>query len=209
MMKQELRLEQRLLLTPQLLLNLKLLALPTIELQALIQRELETNPVLQSIEEETEESTPPKDRFLAPSKTPSLGSEERFQPENTEDYTIADFLPDDTPHLPSDSSQIEFDPIETISSASVSLADIVLPQIRNELEEAEFPIAEYIVENLDEDGFLIIDKEEILNAFKVEETKLNRLLEIIQNIEPGGIATKNTQEALLVQIDMLGYDKNS
>ena len=67
-MKQELRLEQRLLLTPQLLLNLKLLALPTIELQELVQHELETNPVLQSPEEESEDTTIPPERFIYRSK---------------------------------------------------------------------------------------------------------------------------------------------
>jgi RNA polymerase sigma-54 factor len=208
-MKQELRLEQRLLLTPQLLLNLKLLALPTIELQMLIQKELENNPVLQSIEEEPEDSTVPPERFISRSRTPSSGSEEQPEPQNTEDYTIADFLQGDTAFMPSESEQPEFDPIETFGTATVGLAEIILPQLHSELNEADIPIAEYIIENLDEDGFLIIDEEEIINAFKVDKTKLYRILKVIRYIEPGGIATKNIQEALLVQLEILGFDKNS
>lgn len=208
-MKQELRLEQRLLLTPQLYLNLKLLALPTIELQMLIQKELETNPVLQSVEEEPEDSPIPPERFISRTRSSSSGSEEQPEPRNTEDYTIADFLQSDTAFMPSESEQPEFDPIETFGTATVRLAEIILPQLHSELNEADIPIAKYIVENLDEDGFLIITEEEIINAFKIDRAKLNRILKVIQRIELGGIATKNTQEALLVQLEILGYDKNS
>lgn len=54
-MKQELRLETKQIITPQFLLNLKLLALPNIELQTLIRNELEQNPALEIIVEDTEE----------------------------------------------------------------------------------------------------------------------------------------------------------
>ncbi|MFB0509191.1 MAG: RNA polymerase factor sigma-54 [bacterium] len=210
-MKQELRLEQRLLLTPQLLLNLKLLALPAIELQSLIERELETNPVLQSLEEETEEATISKGKFFDRVSTPPQPSrpEEKPLSENTEDYTLADFLQEDTGRLPLDREQPEFDPIETISRASVSLSDILLPQLRAMLDESEIEVAEYIIENLDGEGFLIITEEEILRAFKIDQNKLNKILSIIQHIEPGGIATRNTQKALLVQLEILEYDKDS
>ncbi len=208
-MKQELLLEQRLLLTPQLLLNLKLLALPTIELQSLIQHELETNPVLQSTEEETEDTILPQEKFISRSRTTSNEPENRAEPSNTEDYTITDFLQDDITTIPSVSEQKDFDPIETYSTASVSLTDVILPQLRSELDDLETPIAEYIVENLDEDGFLMIDQEEIINAFKIDKSLLNKILNRIQHIDPGGIACKNTQEALLIQLEILGYDKNS
>lgn len=208
-MRQELRLEQRLLLTPQLLLNLKLLALPTIELQELIEKELETNPVLQSTEEEPEDVGIPPEKFRTRSSTTSSEPNDQFEHRNTEDYTIADFLPDDAFQIRSPSTPTEFDPIETFSSAPVSLADVILPQLHSQLGEGEFKVAEYIVENLDEDGFLPIGKEEIVNAFKIDEAKLKKILWIIQHIEPGGIAAQNTQETLLVQLEILGYDKDS
>lgn len=208
-MKQELRLEQRLLLTPQLLLNLKLLALPTIELQGLIEKELETNPVLKETEEEPEEAGIPPERFRSRTSTTSPVSDDQFERRNTEDYTIADLLPDDATQLPSPSKPTEFDLIETFSSAPVSLASVILPQLHTQLNDFEFTVAEYIVENLDEDGFLPIGKEEIISTFKIDEAKLTKILWVIQHIEPGGIAVKNTREALIVQLEILGYDKAS
>lgn len=208
-MKQELILEQRLLLTPQLLLNLKLLTLPAIELQTLIQKELEINPALQTTEEEPEEITTLPERHITRVRATPSTPEEQTLSSNTEDYTIADLFPDDTSVTPLETEPSEFDPIETYATAPVSLASIILPQLRSELTEQELPIAEYIIENLDEDGFLITSEEEILNAFKITKPQLAKILNIIQRIEPGGIATKNSQEALLVQLAMLGYDETS
>ena len=97
---------------------------------------------------------------------------EQPEPQNTEDYTIADFLQGDTAFMPSESEQPEFDPIEAFGTASVSITEIILPQLHSKLNEADIPIAEYIIENLDEDGFLIISEEEIINAFKIDKIKL-------------------------------------
>ncbi len=207
-MKQELLLEQRLLLTPQLLLNLKLLTLPTIELQNLIQKELETNPALQTTEEEPEDVPIPPERYISQARTTPSEPEDSSAP-NTEDWTIADFIQDDGVHIPTESEAMEFDPLETYATAPVSLAEVILPKLRSLLTDTELPVAEYIIENLDEDGFLQVEKEEIMNTFKISSAKLNRILQTLQYIELGGLATKNTQEALLVQLELLGYDRNS
>lgn len=202
-MKQELRLEQQLLLTPQLLLNLKLLALPTQELQSLIEKELETNPILETAEE-------PEESFSSPSrfedKKARLQASESL---NTEDYTISDFLPEDLPLRPTEPIESEFDWSESVSPASIDLVSALLPQLAAKLSSTEIPIAQYILQNLDEDGFLLISEEELMNNLKIDKGKLKNVLKVIHELAPGGLATKTPQEALLIQLGLLGYDKTS
>ena len=198
-MRQELRLEQKQIITPQLLLNLKLLALPNLELETLIRNEIQQNPVLEIITEEPEQAL--KEETDLP-----LAQEEN-EPENKGEFDITELISDDSYTLPTDSSD-KVDMSETIDRTKTSFEDTLLPIVQNLIPEKDYEIAEYIIGNITDDGFLLIPKEEIIESMTVTEEHLNEIIKIIQHIEPGGIASKNLQEALICQLEVLGFDND-
>jgi len=193
-MKQELRLEQKQILTPQLLLNLKLLVLPNLELEILIRNELEQNPVLEIIIEGAEEI----DKNLEISEIQ----------ENKDEFDIADLISDDTYSFPLPSKSVS-DITEIKTAAKTTFEDTLLPIVKSLLSENDIPIAEYIIGNITDDGFLPIPIQEISNTLNTNPDHIKEIINIIQQIEPCGIASQNLQEALLCQLEVLGYDKNS
>jgi RNA polymerase sigma-54 factor len=198
-MRQELRLEQKQIITPQLLLNLKLLALPNLELETLIRNEIQQNPVLEIITEEPEQAL--KEETDLP-----LAQEEN-EPENKGEFDITELISDDSYTLPTDSSD-KVDMSETIDRTKTSFEDTLLPIVQNLIPEKDYEIAEYIIGNITDDGFLLITKQEIIESMTVTEEHLNEIIKIIQHIEPGGITSKNLQEALICQLEVLGFDND-
>ncbi len=173
---------------PQLLVNLKLLALPTVELEALVRSELEKNPLVEETTDDTEDE-----------ETPS----------NSDDFDFTDFLQEDffMPRTPR--SELDFDSIEQAGDESVGLADIILPQAHNLLPVEDWPIVEYIVKNLSEDGFLTLSKKEIEEEFEIEEARLEGILTTLQHLEPLGIACLGVKESLLIQLQAQGWGPNT
>ncbi len=202
-MRQELRLEQKQIITPQLLLNLKLLALPNLELETLIRNEIQQNPVLEIITEEPEE--PLKEETELPL---AQDENEPESNENKDEFDIAELISDDSYALPSASSD-KIDSSETIDRTKTSFEDTLLPLVKNLISEKDSEIIEYIIGNITDDGFLLIPKEEIIQTLALTEEHLHEIIKIIQHIEPGGIASKNLQEALICQLEVLGFDNNS
>lgn len=199
-MKLELRLEQKQIITPQLLLNLKLLVLPNLELETLVRTELEQNPALELIAEGGEQG-----------KETELQNEpdsEQLPETNKDEFDITDFISDDTYALPS-APDSTFDITETTSIPQSSLEDTLLPMVKAHINENDVSIAEFIIGNLDEDGFSTIPIEEISNTCNSTPEHARKIINIIQQIEPGGIASSDVKEALLCQLEILGFDNKS
>jgi RNA polymerase sigma-54 factor len=232
-MRLELRLEQKLILTPQLLMNLKLLQMPTLELELMIRTELETNPALEEIDEDEDpeasplelEPAPPDatvvDEVVAPSPSDDMiGLVEKEKPEveylktalDSDELSLASFLQDDGYLMP---AQIGLDPdedgdrSEIAGNETIHIADVILPQARSRISLEDHPIAEAIVDNLDEDGFLIVTPEALAAQFGVAQEQVNRVLSVIQHLECGGIGATNVREALMLQLEVQGYDRES
>jgi RNA polymerase sigma-54 factor len=202
-MRQELRLEQKQIITPQLLLNLKLLALPNLELETLIRNEIQQNPVLEIITEESEQTV--KEETELPL------TQEESEPEtneNKDEFDIAELISDDSYALPTDSSD-KIDISETIDRTKTSFEDTLLPIVKDLISEKDYEIAEYIIGNITDDGFLLVPNEEVIKTLSISPEHLNEILNIVQHIEPGGIASRNLAEALICQLEILGFDNNS
>jgi RNA polymerase sigma-54 factor len=199
-MKPELYLEQRQIITPHLLLNLKLLVLPNLELETLVRSELEQNPTIELITDNNEPTE----------KDPLVSDEnEEIRPEtNPEEFDLKELLSDDTYALPNEAELVTNAEEITINPKS-SLAESLLPFIIPYISINDLPIAEYIIGNLDDDGFLSLTVDQISQALPVSSEQVHKVLLVIQNIEPGGIACANLQHALLLQLRILGYSKDS
>jgi len=198
-MKHEIRLEQKLVLTPQLLLNIRLLALPTLELEQVIRQELEKNPTLEILPEEEAEKEPLEEE---------MPEEKRRGEERREDeFDLSDFIPEDSGQwgIPYEGKEEFLPEAKEETSPMESLKRI----LRTRLKEEDLPYAEYILQSLDEDGLLPLPLEELSEVLGIEKERVSGIIEALKEIEPGGIGANTRQEMFLAQLKLLGFPSTS
>ncbi len=200
MADQKLSLQQRLLqkLSPQQIQVIKLLEIPTIQLEQRIKSELEENPILELIE--NDDSNESYD---------DTESSESDSPQNDE-FSLEDYLnEEDIPNYRLNANNYSKDDkqVEMPYSSDLSFHDSLTEQLGlTNLKEEEVKIAEYIIGNIDEDGYLRRDLLSISDdlAFHlnmdVKLEDLERYLDIIQDFDPSGVGARDLQECLLLQI---------
>ncbi|MFN5981918.1 MAG: RNA polymerase factor sigma-54 [Fluviicola sp.] len=192
-----LKLEQR--LSPQQIQLIKLLQVPTMELDARIKQELEENPALDEGAEERDED--------------SSNDEEDYN-ENEEnefdDFDVSDYFDDDTPDYKTQANNTSKDDEERGVPLSVeaSYQDKLLEQLHLlDLDDTQFQIADTIIGNLDESGYLNREIEAIVDdlAFSanisVTEEEVEEVLKVVQELDPAGIAARDLRECLILQIN--------
>jgi RNA polymerase sigma-54 factor len=197
MLKQ--RLQQKLLqkLSPQQIQMIKLLEIPTMQLEQRIKKELEENPVL----EEGRESS-----------DADVGNQEAEAPAvEKDDFSIDEYLnKDDIPSYKLYTRNFSKDDEkrnEIPFSVGATFHDHLDAQLGlRMLDEHQHALADYIIGNIDEDGYLRRDLEAIsddmaftLNIQTTEEELLS-ILRIIQDFEPVGVGARDLRECLLLQI---------
>ena len=184
--KQILSLQQK--LSPQQIQMIKLLELPTVQLEQRIKQEIEDNIVLEEDERRSEEDEPKE-----------ISVEEYLKEDDTPAYKSR------LNHFSRDDKQR---PIYLTEGRS--LQEYLVEQLgyRN-LSEREMRLAIYLVGSIDEDGYLRRDLESVADdiAFtvgvEVPVEELERLLGIIHELEPAGVGARNLQECLLLQVEQL------
>ena len=198
MLKQSL--EQKLLqkLSPQQIQMIKMLEIPTLQMEQRIKQELEDNPVL----EEGEKHDELEENYEEQEEQMNEGDQDEF---SFEDY----MNDDDIPSYKLQSSNVSKDDKkeEIPFSQSTSFHEHLENQIGlKNLTEREYLLAQYIIGNIDEDGYLRRKIESIVNDLsftqniKASEEELERILKIIQNLDPPGVGARNLRECLLIQI---------
>ncbi len=196
MLKQNL--QQKLLqkLSPLQIQVIKLLEIPTAQLEQRIKKEIEENPILELDREQPD---------------PDSDDQEPREPENERDeMSIDDYISDED--IPAYKLQqrnfSKDDKHEDIPfSNGTSFHEHLIAQLGlRRLTERQHEIAEYIIGNIDEDGYLRREVDEIIDdlAFsqniEVDEREALDVLEIVQDFDPAGVAARDLQECLLLQI---------
>lgn len=203
MLKQQLRQQLQQKLSPQQIQVIRLLELPAIELEEKVKHELEENPAL-------EEGKDAPDEFDQPDG--EIGDNSDSMTENNEgedDLSLGDYLTeDDIPDYKLQEIREKSTKKEDIPfSVSESLNEFLLQQLgfRN-LPEKEVKIAEYIIGNIDDDGYLRRDLGAIADdlmfqaGLDISEKDVEAILKMIQDFEPTGIGARNLQECLCLQL---------
>ena len=211
-LRQNLKLAQKLVMTPQLRQAIKLLQLNRLELTEALQAEIEQNPMLEEALPQVEQPTNPE---ALSAEEPSFQSEalitDRVKGDdpasvaevNWEDYSNnfdSDFsFAHETP--PADApSQFDF------ISATPGLDSYLLWQLTHlELTEQDIELAHFIVGNLDGHGFLEASIDDICRFCQCTEEEAEGVLRLVQSLDPPGIAARDIQESLLLQLDRLDY----
>ena len=201
-------------LTPQLQQAIRLLQLSSLELEQEIQIQLDSNPLLEKVEDENNENLE------------SLENLKQEQPEYELSESLnADHLPDELAvdtnwddiytHQSTAMERPEFDDREDNRYANASLKEHMLAQINLlHFSPVDKLIAYCIIDALDEKGFLDASLDEIVSSvqhllqqmdyeIEVEEDEVIVVLKHIQRLEPMGIGARNLAECLFVQVDAL------
>jgi RNA polymerase sigma-54 factor len=201
-----LRQSQRVVMTPLLQQAIQLLQLSTIELQEVVQRELLENPLLEETPE-TPEAAPGEAPGSAPEPV-GLDSATRSEPQVDErrgeelPFDITAVMFDDAPErsLVAQEEREEL-PFENIARSVSSLGEHLDEQLRFATEDPVVRrIGEEIIGNLDEDGYLRAEIDEIAHRCGVTAGEVEKVLSLVQGFDPPGVAARSVAECLLLQL---------
>lgn len=227
----ELGLSQQLKMTPQLQQAIRLLQLSTVELQAEIQEALDSNPLLEIQEEH--ENTVADSNYDASKNTESNVETEVVAAVDTDiEFQNSESMPDELPvdvnwedtfsqqtfdHIPaktakSASSSGDYDPFATARKPEELLDHLYWQFDMAPFSVSDRVIGEAIIDGIDADGYLRTSMEDILATVSVDTEyeydidEVNTVLRRIQNFDPPGVASRNLQECLLIQLSHLSLD---
>src|SRR5512144_917784 len=197
------KLVQKLILTPSLQQAIKLLPMSTLELSDLLNQEMVENPML---EEVPTEELQPADAATTPEKTEPAQQANKTDTWDDQDYEyfFGDYLDDGyRPRAPQEIKELP--PIENTLSTSSSLSDHLMWQLSMQTDEPLVrEIGSAIIGNLDDDGYLVASFEELAAMGPWPVGDVERALRLVQGFDPTGVAARDLQECLLLQLRHLG-----
>jgi RNA polymerase sigma-54 factor len=233
-MAQGLYLSQKMALTqvlaPQLQQSLALLQAPTLELKALVEQELQQNPIL---EEVTTTEISADDRSL---QADSDGTSSLDPAEPSGEMTM-DSSAEAAPSEPTDDFQAEFEKLAQLDqdwrdqygqvnaplrqseeeeekrqymfdsiTSGASLQETLISQVRlSDMPEDIWPVAEMIIGNIDDRGYLQASQDELAFATNIPAEKIAEVLKIVQNtFYPPGVGARDLRECLMLQLERIG-----
>lgn len=217
-------------LAPQLQQSLALLQAPTLELKALVEQELQQNPVLEETENPETEQDDSEDRGNQSDEGPADEAPDPAEPPADVTYDPATEKPSNDPvddfqkeferltqldqewrdhfaqtNLPMRQSQEDEEKRQFMFDSLVvgtSLQENLLEQVRmSELADEDRPIAEMIIGNIDDYGYLQSTVDELAFSTNIAADKVTSVLSVIQSFHPPGVGARNLRECLLLQLE--------
>lgn len=205
-LKQTLKLSQQLVMTPQLQQAIKLLQLSRLELTDLIRQEIDENPVLdEKLESEPAEQGADKDELAVANESadalPEVKKDNEF---DWKDFVDNSINPSTGSYSAGGEDREQYDSIATKPD---TFADHLFWQLRlHDLNDKEMEIGEYIIGNLNRDGYLKATLEEVASAAGVDIELVEEVRSKIKYFDPVGVSSLDLQECLLVQAELLHGD---
>ncbi len=206
-LRQQIKLAQQLVMTPQLQQAIKLLQLSRLELVETVQRELLENPFLEEGFEDT--SGEEQNEVRSQSTEEQVYDKDLAKDADWEDY-LGEFA-----STPRNVQSREFEAYEDITpfearyAEKPSLEGHLLWQLRlSSLSDAQKDIGEIIIGNLSSSGYLQMSTAELAQTANAEENEVETVLEYIHFFDPVGVAARSPQECLMVQLRNLRYDRD-
>jgi len=200
------KLVQKLILTPSLQQAIKLLPMSTLELADLLNQEVVENPMLEEVQSDDGQSSDNASAEKAEGDAAAAGPKSDTWDDSDYAYFFGDYL-DDGYRARTQQEVKELPPIENTLSTSSSLADHLQWQLSLQAtDETMRAIGDAIIGNLDDDGYLVASVDEIstMGGWSVEEVE--KALRIVQRFDPVGVAARDLQECLLLQLQHIGHD---
>jgi RNA polymerase sigma-54 factor len=209
------RMSQRVVMTPLLQQAIQLLQLSTLELEQVVRKELEENPLLEEVPVESAEAPEAAAPGTTPEATAGAEAPPAAEAVSKETSSVDGEKADD---LPFDLSSAIFDdhgdertpvsmeerdelPFENLGRSDASLTEHLMEQLRLGTDDPDLlRIGEAIIGNLDEDGYLRADVGEIAGGMGASPEAVEAALKLIHAFDPPGVAARSVQECLLLQL---------
>ena len=222
------RLSQQMVLSPQLQHSLALLQAPVLELKAMVEQELQMNPVLEeigSLEIDTEARESRAEAEAAAADPAEPPPDVQFDPavEKPDDEPVDRFSEDLQKLLKLDEEWREvFAQNNTVNrvtqedeerrqhlfdslTTGQSLQEHLLEQVRfTDLDPDQREVAELLIGNIDDRGYLTAQPEELTFSTGVATERILEVLEVLQTFEPPGVAARDLRECLMLQMERAG-----
>lgn len=214
MLKQSLQQKLGLKINPLQIQLIKLLELPTYQLEQRIKEELELNPLLEEGEEK--EETDNESDFEGNEEEnydDAQGEEKAEERSENDEFSLEDYIGDDDGEIPdyrlsASNTSKDDDNKDFVFSQGASFRESLIAQLgMRKFSDSEHNVAEYIIGNIDEDGYLRRDIENIVDdlafgaGIEISESEVLRLLRVIQEFEPSGVGARDLRECLLLQLN--------
>lgn len=208
------KLQQKLLqkLSPQQIQLIKLLEIPTLQLEQRVKKEIEENPAL----EEGETDYGDEGQIEAPNDDDSDNDSDDTY---SDEFSIEDYLPDDDDvpeyRLTTNNYSKDDEQREIPYTGGTTFHEYLVDQLglRRNMSDEQRDLAEYLIGNIDEDGYLrrklssIVDDLVFTMNIRTTEDELYQALKILHDLDPPGIGARDLQECLLLQIERLDHAK--
>lgn len=176
---------QKLVMTPELRQAIQLLQFTSQELSEYIKQEIEKNPMLEPINNHIEQES---------IEEYSIGEEEFDWKEFIENYDDISYKPE----FDKDDKEYNY---ENIIKHTSSLKEHLLFQLNVAgLDKREINIGRAIIENIDDNGYLVVDTKQIACDLGVAVERVENVLTVIQTFDPTGVGSRNLAECLLIQV---------
>lgn len=208
------RLQQKLLqkLSPQQILLMKLLQIPTVGLEQRIKQEVEDNPALE-LDEPVIDEKPADEKEIEDHDDLNIDTPAEDDYAKEDDYDLEDYMnttdDDDIPdyRLKANNYSKDDETREIPFVSGTSFNDYLISQLglRN-LDERKYKIGLYIIGNLDDSGYLkrdldaIVDDLDFTQNIKTTKEEVEEVLTIIQDFDPVGVGARSLKECLLIQL---------
>ena len=205
--KLEVRLSQKLILTPSLQQAIKLLPMTTLELVDMLNQEVVENPLLEEAQTEEQQQVDAAAQVEKADPDPEPTTEKQDTWDDADyAYFFGDYLDDGyRARVPREVKELP--PIENTLATVSSLSDHLTWQLTAHTDDELLrDIGTAIIGNLDEDGYLVASIEEIAAMGNWPEVEIERVLSLVQAFDPVGVAARDLQECLLLQLHHLGLD---
>lgn len=196
MLNQKLQQKLQQKLSPQQIQLIKLLELPSLQLEQRIKKEIEENPALEEGAEKEEME---------------VQEEEPVEDSNDDEFSLEDYIADDDiPDYKLSANNYSKDdkPTDIPIVGGISFFDFLTDQLLlKNIDEKTSSLAQYLIGSLDEDGYLRRDLEDIVDdlAFSmnisVDSRQLEKALKVLQTLDPVGVGARDLQECLLIQLE--------
>ncbi|OQA10375.1 MAG: RNA polymerase sigma-54 factor [Firmicutes bacterium ADurb.Bin373] len=191
---------QKLIMTPELRQAITVLQLSSLELTRYIEQQLQENPLLELYDDDGEKNL----EFLDKDKGDESGDKKEY------DLDWELYFQDSSDlglgYRERKWEQAEYN-YENFITRALTLAEHLLCQLHlNPCANRERLIAEYLIGNIDEKGYLRVSLEEVAGRLRVSQIEAARALLLIQSFDPPGVGARNLQECLMIQYSALGID---
>ena len=180
----ELNQSQKLILTAQLKQSLAILNMSRLEVEEEIRKEAENNPLLEA---ERNDEGVDWEKYIKHMESVNIRQDKNDAPYSSE-------------------NSIDF---ENMVKSTDNLYDSLMDELKYfKIEPEEKRICKYIIDSLDEDGYLRINDKEIYDELGVEASLFRSCLDIVQQLDPPGIGARNISECLILQLERMGISNN-